>query len=63
MQIEDIVESVRMIEHHKGKYIKIVLADLEQRDCFDKNVRKVVLDAFNNFSRAVQRELGYNVED
>lgn len=62
LEIADIVETVRLIEHHKGKFIKILLTHLEQNGKLDKETRKVALDTFNNFSRAVQKELGYVVE-
>lgn len=62
LPIDDIVETVRLVEHHKGKYIKIVLTALEQRGKLDTETRKLILDAFNNFSRSVQQELGYTVE-
>lgn len=63
LEVADIVESIRMIEHHKGKYIKVVLSYLEQRGLVDKEIRKIILDAFNNYSRAVQRDLGYQIEE
>lgn len=62
LPIDDIVQTVRLIEHHKGKFIKHVLSELERQGKLDKDTRKLVLDGFNNFSRSIQQELGYVVE-
>jgi len=63
LDLSDLVSLIKEIDHQKGKYVKAVLTGLENKDVLDKDTRKVVLDGFNNFNRAVQRILGYTIEE
>lgn len=63
LDIKDLVATVKAIEHHKGKFVKAVLTALEKKGDIDKETRKIVLDGFNNYNRAVLRCIGYDVED
>lgn len=55
----DVLETVRHIEGVKGKYLKLALSNLERLGPLDPKVRKVVLDAFNDLTRALLKSL-YN---
>lgn len=43
----------------RGKYIKRLLGQLEPLDIVDIVVRKIILDALNDYARDVNKELGY----
>lgn len=43
----------------RGKYIKRLLGQLEPLDVVDIVVRKIILDALNDYARDVNKELGY----
>lgn len=43
----------------RGKHIKQVLQRLEQLGKIDKETRKIILDEFNDYYRAIMKELGY----
>jgi len=43
----------------RGKYIKRLLSQLEPLDIVDIVVRKIILDALNDYARDVNKELGY----
>jgi hypothetical protein len=60
--IADVVAVVKTINHFKGKYVKELLQALEARGDLTPEVRKLVLDNFNGFSRAVLSRLGYSVD-
>ena len=62
LEIQDIVALVRAIEHHKGKHLKATLQALERIEKLDPEVRKIVLDGFNNFNRQILRLMDYTVE-
>jgi|SwirhirootsSR2_FD_contig_21_10239948_length_847_multi_2_in_0_out_0_2 hypothetical protein len=47
----------------KGKHIKLVLTRLERIGALNKDVRKIVLDEFNDLTRESLRLLGYEVAD
>lgn len=63
LNVTDVIEAVRRIEAHKGKYVKSTLASLERTGTLDPKVRKIILDNFNDFARALCRDVGYTVED
>jgi hypothetical protein len=50
-QIQDQIMSPQMIHHLKGKYVKRLLSRLEELHRLDPDVRKVILDEFNDFVR------------
>jgi hypothetical protein len=62
LDLSDIYSLVKDIDQQKGKYVKAVLTSLETSNRLDKDTRKIVLDGFNNFNRAVQRLLGYEID-
>ncbi len=62
LDLSDIYSLVKDIDQQKGKYVKAVLTALETSNRLDKDTRKIVLDGFNNFNRAVQRLLGYEID-
>lgn len=43
----------------RGKYIKRLLSQLEPLDIVDVVVRKLILDALNDYARDVNTVLGY----
>lgn len=53
----------REIINLKGKHIKSVLSRLERIGALTKEVRKIVLDEFNDLTRENLRLLGYDVAD
>ena len=63
VDVQEIVVLARAIEHQKGKYVKSVLVALENRNTLDKETRKIILDGFNNFNRAILKLINYDVED
>lgn len=62
----DMIDVVRFISRKKDKFIAIGLADLEEVMDKDSNeykfVRKLFLDAFNDYTRSIMRTLFGNVE-
>jgi hypothetical protein len=62
----DVIDVVRYITKKKDKFIAIVLAELEEtfdRDSDEyKFVRKVFLDAFNDYTRSLMRTIFGNIE-
>lgn len=50
------------LKNMRGKHIKSLLSQLEKLDVLDIVVRKVVLDAMNDYSRDVLKVLGYDEE-
>lgn len=62
--IPDVVLLVRKIEQQRGKAIKQTLLALEKREgaVLDKDVRKAILDGFNDYTRAIYTMLGYDLE-
>jgi len=60
----DELDIMHAINSKKNFYLKLVLADLE-RECDPdtyKEVRKIVLDSFNEFSRSILRVFTGDVE-
>jgi hypothetical protein len=53
----------RELVNLKGKHIKNVLTRLEKIGALSKDVRKIVLDEFNDLTRENLRLLGYDVAD
>ena len=65
LRVDDVVALAKHVHHQKGKYIKSTLSRLEaQQDnvALDHEVRKIILDNFNDFARAVLESVGYRVE-
>ncbi len=62
----DVIDVVRFITRKKDKFLAIALAELE--DTMDKEsneykfVRKVFLDAFNDYTRSILRAFFGNIE-
>lgn len=48
----------RMLAHLRGKYIKRQLTQLENGAILTPAVRKIILDAMNDFTRELEKELG-----
>lgn len=53
----------RELVNLKGKHIKNVLLRLEKINALTPQVRKIVLDEFNDLMRETLRELGFEVAD
>ena len=49
----------RVLVHLRGKYIKRMLLELEKQNLLTFTLRKVILDGMNDFTRDVEKELGY----
>jgi len=62
LEVTDVLIIVKQVEAYKGKYVKQVLGGLEKLGPLDPRVRKIVLDGFNDLSRAVSKEFGFTVE-
>jgi hypothetical protein len=62
----DMIDVVSYISRKKDKFIAIALADVEEMMPKDSNeykfVRKLFLDAFNDYTRSIMRTLFGNVE-
>lgn len=56
------MEIKKELNNLRGKYIKQLLSHLENLDVLNIIVRKVVLDALNDYSREVNKVLGYDTE-
>lgn len=52
----------RELKNLRGKYIKKLLNELERLDVLDIIVRKVTLDAFNDYARDVAKVVGLDEE-
>lgn len=63
IEVTDILQAARYIQHQRGKYIKQVLEALEKSGSLTPEVRKAVLDGFNDYARTLCKYVGYNVED
>jgi len=70
LSAEDIAFVEAELEHQKqeiinlkGKNIKAVLTRLERFGIVSKDTRKIILDEFNDMTRDLLRQLGYQVED
>ena len=53
----------RELVNLKGKHVKNTLTRLERIGALTKDVRKIVLDEFNDLTRDNLRLLGYDVAD
>jgi len=49
----------RVLLHLRGKYIKRMLLELEKQNLLTPTLRKIILDGMNDFTRDVEKELGY----
>ncbi len=63
----DMIDIIRLIERRKGKFLALLMADIEVELANDpekfKLIRKLVFDYFNDFTRSVNRVLvGGDVE-
>ncbi len=62
----DVIDVVRYITRKKDKFLAIALAELEETMEKDSNeykyVRKVFLDAFNDYTRSILRTIFGNIE-
>jgi hypothetical protein len=52
------MELKKEIDNLRGKYIKQVLTSIEQTNKLDQDVRKSILDAFNEYTRELYKLLG-----
>lgn len=50
-------ELIRHVGNMKGKYIKVVLTFLESQQRVTPEIRKIVLDAFNDNARDIIKEI------
>lgn len=62
----DVIDVVRFITRKKDKFLAIALAELEETMEKDSNeykfVRKVFLDAFNDYTRSILRTIFGDIE-
>ncbi len=62
----DVIDVVRYITRKKDKFLAIALAELEETMDKESNeykyVRKVFLDAFNDYTRSILRTIFGNIE-
>lgn len=63
VEVTDLVAFVRSSEQQKGKYIKLILSNLELEGKLDKATRKIILDGVNGLVRSIYRSVGYDLED
>lgn len=63
IEVNDLVSFIKIVEQHKGKYIKLTLSNVEMSGKLDRELRKIILDGMNSFARAVYKTCGYDVED
>lgn len=59
----ELAEQERILTNIKGKHIKSVLSKLERLNMLTPQIRKIVLDGFNDFTRENLRYLGFDVPD
>ncbi len=62
----DVIDVVRYITRKKDKFLAIALAELEEAMDKESNeykfIRKVFLDAFNDYTRSILRTIFGNIE-
>lgn len=62
----DVIDVVRYITRKKDKFLAIALAELEETMEKDSNeykfIRKVFLDAFNDYTRSILRTIFGDIE-
>lgn len=62
----DVIDVVRYITRKKDKFLAIALSELEETMDKDSNeykfIRKVFLDAFNDYTRSILRTFFGNIE-
>ncbi len=58
-KVLELTKAEQVIYNLRGKYIKQTLARLEEGDKMSQDVRKIVLDGFNDYCRELTKELGY----
>lgn len=63
VEVSDLMAFVRSAEQQKGKYIKLMLSNLELEGKLDKPTRKIILDGVNGLVRSIYRNVGYELED
>jgi len=61
--MEQMNDLEREILNLKGKHIKSVLSRLEKINAITPQIRKILLDEFNDLTRENLRLLGFDVED
>ena len=64
IEVSDLVAFVELVEQQKGRFIKQLLNDLEKRDGrITPQMRKLLLDTINDYTRAIYKVIGYTVEN
>ena len=66
VSVLDILAAVKQIEGLKGKYVKQCLTTIEKQTSTTRvntHVRKAILDAFNDFARALEQIFSYELQD
>ncbi len=63
LDVTDIVQIVQFVQNQKGKYAKQTLMSIETDRKLDPALRKIVLDNFNSYARAICKGFGYNIEE
>lgn len=53
----------QQIYNLKGKHVKNALTRIERDDRLTPQLRKIILDEFNDLARDILRALGYEVAD
>lgn len=63
MQLDEVIAVVSRIEQQKNRRLKALLTALElKHGKLSPETRKLILDAFNDYTRTVFQMIGYNVE-
>lgn len=63
IEVSDLVAFVELVEQQKGRFIKQLLNDLERKDGrISPELRKLLLDTINDYTRAVYKVIGYTIE-
>lgn len=63
LDVTDLVQIVEFVQNQKGKHVKQALLSIERDRPLDPALRKIILDNFNNYARAICKGFGYTVED
>ena len=63
IEVSDLVAFVELVEQQKGRFIKQLLNDLERKDGrISPELRKLLLDTINDYTRAVYKVIGYTID-
>jgi len=54
---------IKIIDQLRGKYIKIILSNMEKQGNLTKDQRKAILDGVNGMTRELYKVLGFDYEE